>query len=60
MSNEPGEKIDHGRVVRQRGKISWAWLFPLLALGAALWMYAGYLRSLGPEIEVRFSEAPGI
>lgn len=60
MSIEAGEKIDHGRVVRQRGKISWAWLFPLLALGAALWMYAGYLRSLGPEIEVRFSEAPGI
>ncbi len=57
--SEP-ENNDHGQVVRGRGGVSWAWLFPLIALAAALWMYADYVRSLGPVIEIRFSEAPGV
>ncbi len=60
MSNAAETKIDHGRLSRRRVRVSWAWLFPVIALGAAVWMYAGYLRSLGPEIEVRFNDAPGI
>lgn len=60
MSNEVEAKTDHGRISQRRGRVSWAWLFPVIALGAAVWMYAGYLRSLGPEIEVRFNDAPGI
>lgn len=60
MNNEAEGKIDHGHVVRQRGRISWAWLFPCIALGIAAWMYIGHVRSLGPEIEVRFTDAPGI
>ncbi len=60
MSGEPENTTDHGRIVRQRGRVSWAWVFPLIALAAAGWMYAGYVRSLGPEIEISFTEAPGI
>ncbi len=60
MSGEKENAVDHGRIVRRRGRVSWAWVFPLIALAAAAWMYAGYARSLGPEIEIRFTEAPGI
>ena len=58
MSAEPNR--DHGEVVRQRGGISWAWVFPLLALGAAGWMYWDHITSMGPEIQIRFKDAPGI
>ena len=51
---------DHGQVVRGRSGISWAWLFPIVALAGAAWMYFDYLDSLGPEIEIRFTDAPGI
>ena len=51
---------DHGKVVRKRFRVSWAWLFPVIALVSAGWMYFDYLDSLGPEIEIRFSDAPGM
>lgn len=51
---------DHGEVVRKSGGLSWAWLFPLIALGAAGWMYWQHVTSMGPEIRIRFKEAPGI
>lgn len=54
------EAKDYGQVERGRRGISWAWLFPLIAAAAAAWMYFDYLDSLGPEIEIRFSEAPGV
>ncbi len=57
MSKEKQEPRDHGQVVRKHGRISFAWLFPLIALGAAAWMYLDYVRSLGPEIEIRFNDA---
>jgi len=60
VSGAAGEAKDHGKVVRRRGTISWAWFFPIVALGAAAWMYVDHLRSLGPEIEIRFTEAPGV
>jgi len=60
VSEAGKEPKDHGKVVRKRGRISLAWLFPLVALGAAVWMYGDYVRSLGPEIEIRFSDAPGV
>ena len=60
MSRKETEPQDHGRVVRKRGRISFAWLFPLVALAAAAWMYVDYLDSLGPEIEIRFKDAPGV
>jgi paraquat-inducible protein B len=58
--SEESEAKDHGQVVRKRGRISLAWLFPLVALGAAAWMYGDYVRSLGPEIEIRFNDSPGV
>lgn len=60
MSTPAGDKHDHGLVKSRRATFSWAWLFPLIALGAALWMYGDYASSLGPEIEIRFTEAPGV
>lgn len=57
---KPAGPQDHGEVVRKRGRISFAWLFPVIALGAAVWMYADYLGSLGPEIRIRFNDAPGV
>jgi paraquat-inducible protein B len=61
MSDEKsGGPQDHGKVVRQRRQISFAWLFPVVAFGAAIWMYGDHLRSLGPEIRIRFADAPGV
>ncbi len=60
MSEQTTRQPDHGKVVRGRGGISWAWLFPIVALAAAGWMYFEYLDSLGPEIEIRFADAPGM
>lgn len=60
MINPTSDRHDHGKVVRQRFRISWAWLFPLVALVSAGWMYFDYLDSLGPEIEIRFTDAPGM
>ncbi len=60
MSGDQEEPRDHGRVVRKGRRISFAWLFPLVALAAAVWMYLDYLDSLGPEIRIRFIDAPGV
>jgi paraquat-inducible protein B len=57
---EKGDPADHGEVVRGRGGLSIAWLFPLIALGAAGWMFMQHLASRGPEIEIWFEDAPGI
>ena len=60
MSAPKPDRQDHGQVVRGRRGLSWAWLFPVIALAAAGWMYFDYLDSLGPEIEIRFADAPGM
>ena len=60
MSDGKDIPQDHGRVVRKRGRISLAWLFPLIAFGAAIWMYLDYRESLGPEIRIQFTDAPGV
>lgn len=53
--------VDHGEVVPQaRSKMSWAWLFPLLAAAATIWLFWSNWRANGPEIEVVFDSAPGI
>ena len=56
----PEAPQDHGEVVRKSGGLSWAWLFPLLALAAAGWMYWEHISTMGPEIQIRFKAAPGI
>jgi len=58
IENEP---TDHGEVVRHPGaRISWAWLFPLLAAAATTWLFWTNWKSEGPEVEIQFGEAPGI
>ena len=53
--------IDHGEVVpHARRRISWAWVFPVLAAAATFWMFWSNWSSLGPEIEVVFDNAPGM
>ncbi|MEI7864993.1 MAG: MlaD family protein [Chthoniobacterales bacterium] len=60
MAAPDGEHQDHGQVVRGGVGFSWAWLFPLIALAAAAYMYTEHLNSMGPEIQIRFADAPGI
>ena len=56
--NEPD---DYGEVVAHPGRhISWAWLFPVLAAAATVWLFWSNWKSNGPEIEVAFASAPGI
>ncbi len=52
---------DHGQIVhRARLRISWAWVFPILAAIATFWLFWSDWRSNGPEIEITFDDAPGI
>jgi len=58
---ETGSPKDHGQVVQHpRRRLSWAWLFPILAAAATIWLFWSDWRSNGPEVEVRFDSAPGI
>jgi len=55
------ETTDHGEVVARPGlRISWAWVFPILAALAAGWLFWSDWKSQGPEVEVEFAAAPGI
>lgn len=55
------EKNDHGEIVSRPGRrISWAWLFPVLAAAATAWLFWSNWRAEGPEIEISFDSAPGI
>lgn len=60
--NHPGpSEEDHGKVVAApRVHRLWAWIFPALAAAAGLWLLWSNWTSKGPEIQVHFTEAPGI
>lgn len=59
--NDKGSPKDHGQVVlHSRRRISWAWLFPILAAAATIWLFWSDWKSNGPEVEVEFDTAPGI
>lgn len=61
MNESDNEKTDHGEVVARPGlRISWAWLFPILAALAAGWLFWSEWKSQGPEIEIELAAAPGI
>jgi len=55
------EPIDHGKVVKpSRVRISWAWVIPIIAAAATVWLFWSHWRSNGPEIEISFKAAPGL
>ena len=61
MSEPDNDKNDHGEVVARPGlRISWAWVFPILAALAAGWLFWSDWKSQGPEVEVEFAAAPGL
>lgn len=52
---------DYGKVVTHANmRLSWVWLFPLLALLVTGWFFWNKCQSEGPIIEIEFHEAPGI
>ncbi|MFY8269537.1 MAG: MlaD family protein, partial [Terrimicrobiaceae bacterium] len=63
MSNENRDTAarDHGQVVKAHHRtVAWVWIFPLLAAAVAGWLMWEDYKSMGPEIEITFDEAPGI
>ncbi len=58
-SNE--ERADEGEVVHtSRSRISLAWIFPILAVAAAAWLFLSHWRAEGPAITIEFENAPGL
>lgn len=52
---------DHAKIVTHANlRVSWVWLFPLLALLAVGWFFFKEWKSRGPEVSIEFNEAPGI
>lgn len=41
-------------------RISWTWAFPLLAIAVTGWLFWQKEQAKGPEIQIAFSDAPGI
>ena len=61
MRDQENIPRDHGVIVsRKRMRISWVWLFPVLAMLAAGTMFYRNVSNEGPTIYVQFSSAPGI
>ena len=58
--SEPTDVLPGEIVTARRSGISWAWLFPLLALVATGWLYWTNWKAKGPEITISFTTAPGI
>jgi paraquat-inducible protein B len=46
--------------VRRRRLFRLVWVVPAIALGVAAWLVWQHMRSLGPEVEIRFAEAHGV
>lgn len=46
--------------VRRGPRISWTWLFPILAIAVTGWLFWQKEQAKGPVIEIAFAEAPGI
>lgn len=59
-SPHPPEEVEGEIIPARSGRVSWAWLFPLLALTATIWLFWNNWRTQGPEITIQFAEAPGI
>lgn len=60
MNNETFS-TDHAKVVTHANlRVSWVWLFPVLALLAVGWFFFKEWKSRGPEVQIEFHETPGI
>lgn len=61
QENHHQDDVMPGEVVAaRRSGVSWAWLFPLLALAATAWLFWTNWKAKGPEIRITFATAPGI
>lgn len=59
--NNATPSTDHAKVVTHANlRLSWVWLFPVLALLAVGWFFFQEWKSRGPEVQIEFHEAPGI
>lgn len=57
----PRPPQDHGVIAPRRGfRISWVWLFPVMAAFAASVMFYKNWREDGPTVYVEFDSAPGM
>ena len=54
-----GEELPKARV-RRRRLFRLVWVIPVLALAVAVYLVLQHMRSLGPEIAIRFNDASGI
>ena len=54
-----GEELPKARI-RRRRLFRLVWVMPILALAVAVYLVWAHLRSLGPEITLRFSDANGL
>lgn len=60
-SGGPGIPQDHGVIAPRRGfRLSWVWLFPIMAAFAASVMFYKNWRDDGPTVYVEFDSAPGM
>ena len=64
MTTTPGNPLppqDHGVIAPRRGfRLSWVWLFPIMAALAAGAMFFKNWREEGPTVYIEFSSAPGM
>ena len=54
-----GEELPRARV-RRRRLFRLVWVVPLIALGVAVYLVLQHMRSLGPEVAIRFDDASGV
>jgi paraquat-inducible protein B len=54
-----GEELPRARV-RRRRLFRLVWVVPLIAVGVAVYLVLQHMRSLGPEIAIRFDDASGV
>jgi paraquat-inducible protein B len=54
-----GEELPRARV-RRRRLFRLVWVVPLIALGVAAYLVWQHMRSVGPEIAIRFGDASGL
>ena len=61
MNSQNPDPQDHGIIAPRKGfRVSWVWLFPVLAALAAATMFYRNWSDEGPTIYVQFASAPGI